>query len=347
MEKEKETCQNCNNALPVEAKYCPSCSQKVKTGKVAIREFIQEFFDTVFNLDSKLFQTLGGLFIPGKLTKEYFEGRRKSYAPPIRVFFIMLLFFLTILNFRTQSGEQTENSVLKHGKQKQVERTLLVHLDSVNKKIQEEYQYQDSTLMVLDTLVARFKNEMPTGTQTQAFYVFSKKEILEKVEVPAEDVANLNYEELCKKYNVEGFFDKWLFVQMAKVTKDQNGLNRFLLGSSTWMAFLFLPFLAMLFKVFYRKQKHYFIEHLVFLFHIHSYALLMMSGVLLFVDIFPSFLKKAMAFSILIYVFFAFKFVYQQGWGKTFLKYLLLGFTYILAFSIFMLAFAAIGFLIF
>lgn len=111
METNLQVCKNCNNTLPFEAKYCPVCSQKVKSGKVTIREFIQEFFDTVFNLDSKLFQTLGGLFIPGKLTKEFFDGKRKSFAPPIRLFLVMLLLLLTMLSYVIEN-RSSDNNVL-------------------------------------------------------------------------------------------------------------------------------------------------------------------------------------------------------------------------------------------
>ena len=87
-------CPNCNNVFPKDAKYCPACSQKTRSGKVTVREYLSDFFDQVFNLDSKLFKTLGALFIPGKLTKEYFLGKRKSYAPPIRLFLVMVIIFL-------------------------------------------------------------------------------------------------------------------------------------------------------------------------------------------------------------------------------------------------------------
>ena len=75
----KTICPNCNNTLPSEAKFCPTCSQKVRSGKITVKEFLQEFVDNVFNLDSKFFQTIGALFIPGKLTLKYFEGKRNQF----------------------------------------------------------------------------------------------------------------------------------------------------------------------------------------------------------------------------------------------------------------------------
>jgi len=56
---------------------------------------IGDFFDSVFDFDSRTLRTLWPLFArPGYLTCEYFEGRRVRYVSPVRLFF-----FLTIVAF--------------------------------------------------------------------------------------------------------------------------------------------------------------------------------------------------------------------------------------------------------
>ncbi len=346
METNLQVCQNCKNTLPTEAKYCPSCSQKVKSGKVTIREFIQDFFDTVFNLDSKLFQTLGSLFIPGKLTKEYFEGKRKSYASPVRLFLIIMILFLTLINYTNQNNEQNTD-VIQFGKEKEVERRVANWMEKAKQKLILDTIFEGSSFEILDTFIVRYENERYTKNQTHVFYSINFEEkSIDKKSIPAEDIANLAEEEFLEKYEFEGFINKILASRIKKVAKDPDALNRFLLSSLTWMGFLFLPFMGLILKMLYRRQDKYFIEHLIFLFHVHSFIILVFSLVIL-LQFVPSMIRKAMGIGMIVYFILAFKNVYQQGWGKTISKIILFLFSYILGLFFFMLLFVFVGFLIF
>ncbi len=53
--------------------------------------------DSVLNIDSRILRTVGPLlFRPGRLTVDYFAGRRTRYVTPFRLFF-----FLTVVAFFT------------------------------------------------------------------------------------------------------------------------------------------------------------------------------------------------------------------------------------------------------
>ena len=83
---ENITCRNCQTEMPEQSLYCPKCSQKNTDGRVPILSFVKDILENVFSLDSKLFKTSLGLFIPGKLTNEFFTGKHKSFATPSRLF---------------------------------------------------------------------------------------------------------------------------------------------------------------------------------------------------------------------------------------------------------------------
>lgn len=92
-------CLNCHQQLPVNTTFCPNCGQKRTDGLISLKEFLQNFLDNVFNINSRIFQTLKWLFIPAKLTKEYFKGKHKTYYHPIRLYLVMSIIFFAILNF--------------------------------------------------------------------------------------------------------------------------------------------------------------------------------------------------------------------------------------------------------
>ena len=60
---------------------------------------IGDFFESILNIDSKIFKTLGALFIPGKLTEAYFRGQQKRYVPPTRLFFVMAVIHFAVLGY--------------------------------------------------------------------------------------------------------------------------------------------------------------------------------------------------------------------------------------------------------
>ncbi len=59
---------------------------------------LNNFLENYVSFDSKIFRTLKYLILkPGELSKEYLDGKRVSYAPPIRLYIILsILFFFLI-----------------------------------------------------------------------------------------------------------------------------------------------------------------------------------------------------------------------------------------------------------
>ena len=93
-------CQNCG--YEGIKKFCPECGQKnIQLKKIT--QILSDFFDTFLSLDFRIFSTLKYLiFKPGFLTKEYWDGRREKYLPPLRLYLIISFLTFVILPFITQ-----------------------------------------------------------------------------------------------------------------------------------------------------------------------------------------------------------------------------------------------------
>ncbi|MBW8201933.1 DUF3667 domain-containing protein [Flagellimonas abyssi] len=99
-------CLNCGHPLDISDKYCPNCSQANSTKKLTIKDFIDEFFSGLINYDSKLLKTLSALLLrPGRISKDYVNGKRVSYTNPFR--FLLSLAFLYFLMFTYNSQFDT------------------------------------------------------------------------------------------------------------------------------------------------------------------------------------------------------------------------------------------------
>ena len=88
-----EPCKNCGTEL--EGWYCYNCGQNADTHHRSILHLIWEAIEGMFHLDGRLANTLPLLFFrPGKLAKDYMEGRIVRHVPPFRTFLVALLLFI-------------------------------------------------------------------------------------------------------------------------------------------------------------------------------------------------------------------------------------------------------------
>lgn len=100
-----------------------------------------------------------------------------------------------------------------------------------------------------------------------------------------------------------------------------------------YISFLLLPFYALAFKLLYFRHKKFYIDHLVYTLHLQSFVYIVVSLVLLIpLWITPSardWFMGVVFVSMILYVLFSLRKIYQQSWFKTILK-TALAFFYIL-----------------
>jgi hypothetical protein len=83
---EQTACPNCDS-LSVAA-YCPACGQKRPApSDLSAARFLGEVVEALTNTESKVLRTTKALLLaPGRLTLDFYEGRRQRYLKPIQVF---------------------------------------------------------------------------------------------------------------------------------------------------------------------------------------------------------------------------------------------------------------------
>ena len=113
-------CLNCGHPLELSDRYCPYCSQANSTKHLSVRDFVEEFLAEIVNLDTRLFKTLFTMIRwPGKISLDFIDGKRKSYANPFRlllsvgiIYFLMISFSGDFERFDRQ-GDSTSNLLNK------------------------------------------------------------------------------------------------------------------------------------------------------------------------------------------------------------------------------------------
>lgn len=325
------TCRNCNAPIGEAYKYCPQCSQKNTTGKESIGTFISEFISTTFNLDSKIFQSIAGLFIPGKLTKEYFLGKHKSYYHPLRFFLVVGLALFAVLASYVNKQENVFSLVDKDDEKKIYQLKTLKTIDSL-KMVSDSISapYFDSLTSVLrkNLVSSSDSTKLPTimgpvvNTSGKAFLVAKK------------DILQLNTDELIERYELgSGRWNRAQFRQIIKVIKDGNSFATFLIGNIIWATLFMMLLLALILKLFYFRKGHYYVEHLIFSLHVHTFLFFLLFIIALFGNHISETISELLNWFIFlgftIYIFTALKRYYQQSYPKTILKFVLIGISYL------------------
>ena len=90
----RHVCANCGTA--VQRRYCPECGQKTHL-HTRLSHLIEEFAEGIAHFDGRLWRTLPLLVLrPGRLSREWREGRRARYVPPLHLFLFAVFLFFTV-----------------------------------------------------------------------------------------------------------------------------------------------------------------------------------------------------------------------------------------------------------
>ncbi len=346
--KDPRYCPNCYYPLPEYGNYCAHCSQKYTDGKVTFWELIREFFESVLNIDSKIFRTMGALFVPGRLTEAYFCGKQKRYVPPLRLFFVMAVVHFAVIGFLTVDELETSlKDALETSRSDAYFSNFHAELDSARAEVVALYPDEPVVAAALDTLNARIKTAERdsleiTYVRKSGVVSFETKQM----KVSMYDLMEMSPGELADEYGVTGFWQRLVFQQVAKLNREGGNFARYVVGNLIWMALLMMPALALLLKLLYVRRNRYYVEHLVFSFHYHAFAFLIASILLLIGYSVPE-EHNGLLFSIffmgtLLYLYKAMRRFYLQRRFKTILKFIILNNAYLMIFVFFVVALAVV-----
>jgi hypothetical protein len=93
---QESACLNCGVGLRGE--YCHSCGQRGHVHRT-VSAFFHDLLHVVFHFEGKIWRTLPMLAIhPGRLTREYIDGRRASYISPVALFLFSIFLMFAVVS---------------------------------------------------------------------------------------------------------------------------------------------------------------------------------------------------------------------------------------------------------
>jgi len=274
------------------------------------------------------------------------QGKRHRYSNPFRFYLTVSILFFLIVGMSKNIDKFKE---LKNGTVQEQSNIISfendaplknVDIDSlknaVNKELKSVWIPLDSAKRkkIVDQVAKDAKDSTKTIGKNQID--FEGLEINEYLKFQKK-YPQLNIDESLDSLQQEKTFFNRFTYSRAKVInslitegKSQEQFKNQLLSSSSIALFILLPFFTLFLKLLYRRRKYTYVDHLVFVFHTQT-VFFMLLAIYFLLELF-GFSPTLRIFTVLflLYLLLAMRKFYQQDYFKTFIKFILLNFTYLL-----------------
>jgi hypothetical protein len=317
-------CENCGALL--HGRWCAQCGQAAIDYRRSIRHVLADLLDEFLNWDSKFFATIALLlFRPWKLTNEFVTGRRVRYVHPLRVYLLASVLFFFAVNFWAKSIH------LEPGKMSKKDRAeLQAELKNENLSPQARARIKQA-LDLKSPPPASPASPAPAGQAVEKPSPTPKKQSAQDEEPIVQFGSK----------TPSSPFEKWIETR-AKEKLGEHGTKAqlFLLtviSNLPYMMLCCIPLFAFVLKVLYIGRRIFYIDHLIYALHIHSFAYLYV----ILITLTGMGLNRTtlnltapvcniLALAALIEILISIRRVYRQGWFLSIIKFLFGGFVYVI-----------------
>lgn len=297
--------------------------------------------EDLLDLDSRFVRTMKPLlFKPGRLTRDYMEGRRFRYAPPMRLYiFSSIVFFL--LAALISSDAISIGSVDENGNVQVIETPASTEPPATDQqKVEEALNKLPPDVreeLDLDQIIAETRDQEKSSAGFKVDDIQFNDEPWNRETNPV-DIAWLP-DWLNDRINDE--------IEKSPQKAEQINSNPNLIIDKVFdilpaAMFILLPVVALIFKFWYLFAKRYYIEHLIFALHNHAFLFVSLTLILLaslseamFTDggyteaaTAANWVMIAISIWIPIYLLVSLRVVYKQNWPMTIGKFCAIGLSY-------------------
>ena len=325
------SCKNCGSPHWSGEKHCADCGQKVFTGPPTIWKLFADFFESLFNIDNRVFRTLRNLVIPGKLTTQYLAGRQKPFLNPLKFFFISTVLMLAsaaiLVTYKVEDLFNREAlSSRMDGYRSAFKEELNIAIDSI------QASYPEQTVETATDSLSNLITDSESDSVSLIHFNYDGGAMFkgEIVKFASKDIYTLSPTEIVDKYEIEGWFNRLQLKQVIRIDTMDSQVIPSLFGLLVWGLMFIVPFCAILLKLFYIRRNRLLVEHVIFTLHVHTFLFLALASgfiVFYFFDVPYGIIFAGIA--IVFYFPLALRRVYRQSWIKTLFKmcFLFVGYT--------------------
>lgn len=348
-------CLNCGTDL--KGPFCYYCGQPDRNFLRFFPALLREFMSDFLEFDSRFVRTMKPLlFRPGKLTRDYLEGRRFRYTPPMRLYLFSSIAFFLLAAMLSNNAISTSASQRAEGEGvisvtpdnvadlEQAKQAL----DQVPPEIREELnldrQIQNAIDQAEESEENRSDADDENGSDKPDENIFSSGQI------------SFNDEPWDRETNpvdirwLPAWVSDWINDEVEaspekaeRINENPNLIVEQVFDILPATMFILLPLVALIFKFWYLFARRFYVEHLIFALHNHSFLFvslmlilvlsvaegLLKEGGAMFAARVSVWLFIALWVWIPLYLLISLRHVYRQNWFLTLGKFAFIGISYI------------------
>jgi len=331
-------CENCGAQL--QGHWCAKCGQPAIDYRRSFRHVIADLLNEFLNWDSKFFATIVLLLVrPWKLTNEFLAGHRVRYVHPLRLYLLASILFFFAVNYGAR-GLRFEPGNLSPKDRAELEADL------------KKEDLPPAAREKLDALL----RESPTSPTPSPQTTAPSPSPAPKTDKQKQEFGKIGERPFVVFDQAKSTtpFESWIEAR-AKEKMGEHGTKMGLFISTLfsnlpYMMLCCIPLFALVLKILYVRRHIFYIDHLIYALHIHTFAY---TGIMLIVlatiglnRVIPGPIAgwtiALFWIAFLVQIFLSIRRVYRQGWFISTFKFLFGGFVYLM---VLVLALAATFFL--
>lgn len=342
--KPADLCLNCGTTLS--GQYCGNCGQRASSRLISIWQLLREAFGDLLELDSRLWRTLIPLAVrPGKLTRDYLQGRRARFMPPFRTYLVLSIVFFLVAFFDPRENFSIffdDKPVASEEPGRDTGESRDVRDEVLRELVDEGVLSADQA--GIETLPADADSIGSTPAQVENADENEKNNDGVNIRING----NPATADKCADFD-RGEMPPWLESRLTPerlkvmceriVADDGKAWGSKLLENVPAALIALLPLMAIVLKALYPLSKRYYVEHVLFVVHFHAFIFLVLTLQILFSrfvslltlpEMISGITTAAVSTYIPVYLFKSMRRVYGQGGFTTTAKFLVLLFAYLM-----------------
>ena len=336
-------CENC--AAELIGPHCAKCGQPAVDYRRSFRHVVVDVLDSFLNWDSKFFATIGLLIVkPWRLTNEFLSGKRVCYLNPLRLYLLASILFFFAVNYGAK-GLKFEPGKISDEKRAEVAAAIEEKRAEIEKEFDKDNLTAEQRRKAEEALDYLTKPS-PSASVSASPASSASPAATDSPGQPKQrnygavgDRPFLVFDDNEKQTTP---FERWLEAR-AKEKMGEHGTKMglfiaTLFNNLPYMMLCCIPLFAFVLKVLYIRRRIFYIDHLIYSLHIHTFFY---TGVMLIVlatmglnrtipGTFAGWIIAALWITFIAQIFLSIRYVYRQGWFISTLKFFTGGFIYMI-----------------
>src|SRR5213075_210044 len=338
-------CENCGAEL--QGYWCAKCGQPAIEYRRSFRHVVADLLNEFLNWDSKFFTTIALLILkPWRLTNEFLAGKRVRYVNPLRLYLLASILFFFAVNYGAK-GIRIDPTKFPEEKRAEVAAAIADKRGEIEAELRKENltpEQRQKVQKALDYLTKPTSSAATTSTPkettspTSAASASLTAESSQKTYGPVGERPFVAFDDAKSTTP----FERWIEGR-AKEKMGEHGTKMGLFISTLfsnlpYMMLCCIPLFALVLKLLYIRRRLFYIDHLIYALHIHTFFYAGVMSIVLATVGLTRFAPGAIAgwliallwIAFVTQIFLSIRYVYRQGWFISIFKFIFGGFVYLM-----------------